>query len=76
MDEFPMTPVTSSNIAAIGFAEGRLRIRFKNGTTYEYDAVPAEAHAALMAADADPERSLGGQFHKVIRNGGYSARRL
>lgn len=85
MPDFPMTPVESSQIAAIGYADGCLRIQFKDrtkkdgrsvpGGTYEYDA-PAEAHEALMAAANDPEQSTGGHFHRFIRNGGYTARRI
>lgn len=83
--EFPMTPVESSQISAIGYAGGKLRVRFKDrtkkdgtpalGGTYEYDA-PAEAHAALMAAANDPDTSTGGHFHRHIRNGGYSGRKI
>ena len=85
MSDFPMTQVESSQIAAIGYADGKLRIRFKDrtkkdgtvvsGGTYEYDT-PAEAHEALMAAANDAGRSLGSHFHQHIRNGGYVGRRL
>lgn len=85
MADFPMTPVESSQIAAIGYADGVLRIRFRDrtkkdgtpvpGGTYEYDT-PAEAHEALMTAAKDPEQSTGGHFHQHIRNGGYTARRI
>jgi KTSC domain-containing protein len=45
-----MTAVESSNIAAIGFADGLMRVAFKNGNQYEYPGVTAEQHAAVMAA--------------------------
>lgn len=85
MSDFPMTPVDSSQIAAIGFADGKLRIQFKHrtkkdgtpvpGGTYEYDA-PGDVHEALMAVALDPDQSTGSHFHKFIRNGGYTVRRV
>lgn len=47
-----MTAVESSNIAAIGFADGLMRVAFKNGNEYKYPGVTAEQHAAVMAADS------------------------
>lgn len=47
-----MTLVESSNIAAIGFADGLMRVAFKNGNEYEYPGVTAEQHAAVMVADS------------------------
>lgn len=85
MAEFTMTPINSSQIAAIGYADGCLRVQFKDrtkkdgtpvpGGTYEYEA-PAEVHDALLAAATDPDQSTGGHFHKFIRNGGYTVRRV
>jgi hypothetical protein len=85
MSDFPMTPVESSQIAAIGFADGKLRVQFKDrtkkdgtvvpGGVYEYDA-PADAHETLMAAALNPNQSTGGHFHQHIRNGGYTVRRV
>lgn len=59
-----MTPVKSSNIAAIGHdAEtGKLHVQFKSGGTWVYDDVPAETHAAMTNAD-----SVGSYFHKNIK---------
>lgn len=45
-----LIPVESSNIAAIGWESGLLRVRFKDGVEYEYPDVSDTAHAALMAA--------------------------
>jgi hypothetical protein len=42
-------PVESSNIARIGYSYGVLRIEFRSGAVYDYEATPAE-HAALMAS--------------------------
>lgn len=60
---YPLTPVESSTIDAIGHnGLGRLIIRFKTGSEYAYDDVEPETHAALMAAD-----SKGGYFAKHIK---------
>lgn len=46
------TPVSSSNVASIGYdvAAQVLEVEFKTGAVYAYDQVPAEIHADLMAA--------------------------
>lgn len=41
--------VESSNVARIGYADGVLRVEFRNGAIYHYGATPEE-HAALMAS--------------------------
>lgn len=45
-------PVSSSNIAEIGYDEPRriLEILFTNGTTYQYFDVPPQEYQALMNA--------------------------
>ena len=45
-------PVTSSNIAAVGYDEASrtLEILFTNGRVYQYFDVPTQAHRALMNA--------------------------
>lgn len=60
-----MDPVKSSNIQAVGYdlATHTLDVHFKNGTRFRYARVPAEVHAALMAAE-----SLGSYFHQHIRS--------
>jgi hypothetical protein len=65
-----MTPVTSSNIHAIGHdpVTNTLKVQFKDKSgaptaTWEYDGVPAEKHAALMAATP----SIGSHFAKNIK---------
>lgn len=47
-------PVTSSNIAAIGYDPDRsaLDVEFKNGSVYQYSGVPASEHDAFMNADS------------------------
>lgn len=47
-----MTAVESSNIAAIGYESGLMRVAFKNGNEYEYPGVTEEQHAAVMAANS------------------------
>lgn len=56
--------VTSSNIKAAGFADGKMRIQFANGTLYEYSGPKVEEHYKnFMAAD-----SKGAYFAKSIRS--------
>ena len=68
MNESPkqieMKPVTSSNIAAIGYQEeGQiLRVLFTTGVTYEYEGVPAETAQEFMEAE-----SVGKYFHANIK---------
>lgn len=60
-----MTPVTSSNIAAIGYdlTCTELVVQFKNGKTFYYLEVSPEEHAALMAAE-----SVGKHFNQFIKS--------
>ena len=57
-----MLPITSSNIKAAGWEDNVLRVRFSNGSEYEYKNVPAEVYSGLMSAD-----SQGKFFHKNIK---------
>ena len=63
-----MLPVSSSNLAAVGYiAEtATLRIQFLHGGVYDYQGVSAEIHEALMAAP-----SKGQYFDQFIKKGGY-----
>jgi hypothetical protein len=47
-------PVTSSNIAEIGYDEPRrvLEVLFKTGSIYQYFDVPPQEHKALMQASS------------------------
>lgn len=47
-------PVTSSNIASIGFDPDTqtLEVEFTNGDVYQYMGVPADVHEAFMASDS------------------------
>ncbi len=60
-----LTPVTSSNIAAIGHdpITHDLTVAFKNGTEYTYADVPLDTHADLMAAP-----SVGQYFNRNIKD--------
>ena len=58
------TPVTSSNVASIGYDEdsSTLEIEFKNGATYQYFDVPENVFTELRDAD-----SVGGYLAVRIK---------
>lgn len=47
-----MVPVVSSNLSAIGWDQGTLRVQFTNGGVYDYAHVPEGVFMALMSADS------------------------
>ncbi len=57
-----MTPVSSSNIASIGYENGTLHIRFHRGGLYAYSNVPINVYQGLMNAS-----SHGEYFHAHIK---------
>lgn len=57
-----MKVVASSNIAAVGYGDGILCIRFKSGTEHNFVDVPAEKVGLLMTA-----KSIGGYFAAEIK---------
>jgi hypothetical protein len=59
------TPVTSSNISAIGYDEDSqiLEVEFTNGAVYHYSPVPAGEYEGFMGAD-----SKGRYLHSNIKN--------
>jgi hypothetical protein len=65
-----LTEVESSNIAAVGYKDGFLHVRFQNGATYEYENVPDDVATALFEAE-----SVGRFFNGAIR-GQYQAVKL
>jgi hypothetical protein len=67
-----LTPVNSSNVAAVGYdpATARLYVVFRGGTLYAYEGVPPAVHAGLMAAP-----SKGRYLNDEIK-GAYDYRRL
>lgn len=48
------TPVSSSNIASIGYDEDNqiLEIEFNDGSVYQYSGVPSSEHDGIMRADS------------------------
>lgn len=63
-----MIPVSSSNIASIGYDENTntLRVSFLNGSLYDYHSVPSHLYHGLMNAS-----SHGGYLDEYIKKGGY-----
>ena len=66
-------PVSSSNIASIGYDPDRkiLEIEFLNGSIYQYFEVPENIYAGLMSAG-----SHGRYFDAYVKKGGYSFSRV
>jgi hypothetical protein len=65
-----MTPVSSSNLASVGYDSETqmLRIEFRSGSVYEYSGVPETEYQGLMDAS-----SKGHYFHQYIKDRyGYS----
>ena len=73
----PMTPVTSSNLAAIGYDTNtrQLYVRFKSSGLYVYDDVPELEHEYLMCVEEAGE-SVGRAFNERIKKGGYNYKRI
>lgn len=63
-------PVSSSNLASVGYEEGVLEVAFKSGSVYQYSGVPEFVYKALMSAP-----SHGKYFAAYIRNN-YSYRQI
>ncbi|MBW2982656.1 KTSC domain-containing protein [Candidatus Woesearchaeota archaeon] len=61
-DKFDMQLVKSSNVAEVGYNVGTLRVKFKNGSEYEYKSVPEEYHQAMLQAE-----SIGSFISKNIK---------
>lgn len=60
-----MIPVSSSNLASVGYdsTTRTLRVEFKSGAVYEYSDVPEAAYQGLMDAS-----SKGSYFHQNIKD--------
>lgn len=60
-----LTPVSSSQIAAVGYEELTLTmtVKFTNGNVYEYANVPKELFDKMMAA-----KSVGSFFSAEIKS--------
>ena len=61
-----MVPVTSSNLAYVGYKPNAriMRIRFEGGNVYDYFNLPAAVHRGLMSAS-----SHGKYLHWKIKKG-------
>lgn len=59
------TPVSSSNIAAIGYDENTqtLEVEFKDGSVYSYTGVPSGEYEGFRSSD-----SMGKYLHANIKN--------
>lgn len=67
-----MIPVSSSNLAAVGYDEKSktLFITFHKSGTYAYDNVPESVYRGLMAAGSK------GQYHKAYIKHSFPYRHL
>ena len=57
--------VSSTNISSIGYENGILEIRFRNGGTYQYYGVPESVYHSLMNASSKGrylERYIKGKY--------------
>jgi hypothetical protein len=57
-----MIPIKSSNISHAAYENGVMRVRFSNGTDYDYDGISAELFNDFMEAE-----SQGKFFHQHIK---------
>lgn len=72
-DILDRTPVSSSNLASVGYdPEQRiLEVGFRNGSVYQYLRVPNHVYEGLMRAS-----SHGRYFDAFVKKGGYLYRRV
>lgn len=56
-----MTPLNSSNLAAVGYGGGILMVAFRSGSVYAYVGVPWNRYVGLMNASIH-----GSYFHRYI----------
>jgi hypothetical protein len=71
--EMNYLPVNSSMLDAVAYdaASSTLRVRFKNGTQYEYSGVPVTIYRRLLT-----ETSNAVYFHAQVGEAGYWCRQL
>ena len=64
-----MTPVSSSDIASVGYDydSATLRVTFLKSGTYDYYSVPSEIYDGLMSAS-----SKGKYLNLYVKKGGYA----
>ena len=67
------TPVSSSNLASVGYDAGTrtLEIEFLGGSIYQYSGVPEAVYRGLMTAS-----SHGSYFDAHVKKAGYAYRRV
>ena len=65
-----MIPVSSSNIAAIGYDGSTLYVRFHSGGLYAYFSVPQPVYDGLMSAPSH------GKFLAAYIKGNYHYQRI
>lgn len=67
------TPVSSSNIASIGYDSRTrtLEVEFNNGSVYQYHGVPEGIYQGLMGAP-----SHGEYLDAYVKKGGYAYTRI
>lgn len=71
------TPVSSSNVASIGYdpTTQTLEVGFKNGSVYQYSGVPATIYVGLMETDK-VGASVGSYLNVNVKKAGYPYARL
>jgi len=68
----PRVEVGSSNIASVGYHDGKLFVEFKrSGAVYEYRGVPEDVYQALINAE-----SVGKFFHRNVKSVYQTIRRV
>ncbi|GHU24589.1 hypothetical protein FACS1894164_11570 [Spirochaetia bacterium] len=72
-DGTKMVGVSSSNVRAVGYdkEKKKMKVRFNNGSEYEYDDVPGNIPEALRVAP-----SVGHELDKRVKKAGYSYRKV
>lgn len=65
-----MTPVNSSQIAAVDHDGDKLIVQFHSGGTYEYAGVPREIYDKMMA-DHAAGGSIGKMFGTLVKKAGF-----
>jgi hypothetical protein len=59
--------VKSSNIEAMAYADGTVKVQFKNGTEYHYQGVPKEVFLSVVNAE-----SVGRAFNHEMKSQGFA----
>ncbi len=67
------TPVSSSNLASVGYAltTQTLEVEFLNDSIYQYSGVPSSVYSGLMSAS-----SHGSYLDRYVKKAGYSYRKV